>query len=294
LKKNIIVNMAVIFAFIALIGWGVGDLLIAKISRKIGNFNTLFWLLFSGLIFASFYIPIAGAVADWGMFLLALLLGFITCSGTIFYLRGFEFGNVSIIATIANTYGVVTAVAAIFLFGEILKTEQSAGIVLVLIGLVLISFDFKMLRKNKIKGIVSDRTIVYAFITVLFWGVYYTLIRIPVEKIGWFWAGFPAYLYSLAMIASGKLKRDVFNIFSDKKLLLTIIIYSILVNGAFFAYNLGISFGYTSVVAPIVGSTPILLVILSRIFFHEPLNRQQKAGIGFALLGIMLIGISSV
>ena len=59
-------------------------------------------------------------------------------------------------------------------------------------------------------------------------------------------------------------------------------------------FNLGLTLGYSSLIAPVAGSSPVLFVVLSRFVFKEPLTGQQKTGIIFALAGIVLIGISTI
>ena len=54
-------------------------------------------------------------------------------------------------------------------------------------------------------------------------------------------------------------------------------------------YNIGISSGYTSIVAPIAASYPVLFVILSSWYFREPLFRRQVVGIATSLVGIVAL-----
>ena len=52
--------MAIIFALVAFVGWGVGDIFGGIVSRKIGGYSSAFWSYVFCLILASFYIPFAG------------------------------------------------------------------------------------------------------------------------------------------------------------------------------------------------------------------------------------------
>lgn len=286
--------MAVLFALITLAGWAIGDIIIAKTSRKIGSLLTLFWMLVFGTILLLLYIPFTPGLSDWGMFLFATLIGFINISGAYYYFKGFEKGNVSIVGTVANSFSMLTAVASIIIFKERLSSIQLLGIVLVGIGLVVTSFDFQLLKAKKIKALIPEKTIIYALIAMVTWSIYYTFIRIPIGKIGWFWAGFPTYLAFIPLILFKLVNKNVFIIFAKPKLTFSIIIYSILVTVAYFSFNLGLTYGYTSIVAPIAGSVPVLFVLLSRYIFNDPLTPQQRAGIGLSLLGIVLIAFSSV
>ena len=77
-------------------------------------------------------------------------------------------------------------------------------------------------------------------------------------------------------------------------MLIIILLMSGLTSMANFAFNLGITYGFTAIVAPVAGSAPVLFVIISRFVFKEALTGQQRLGILFSLAGIVLIGISSV
>lgn len=281
--------MAVFYALLAFFGWGIGDIIIAKTSRKIGGMTTFFWMLFLGTILLSLYIPFAPKLVDYQMIIFATVIGFIASMGGLYYFKGFEIGNVSIVGTIANSFGILTAILGILLFGEKLKMLQLIGIVFAGIGLIITSLDIRQIMEKKITKLITDKAVIYAFIAMIAWSIYYTLVRIPIEKIGWFWAGYPSYWFFIILILFKKINRSVLNIIKETKLTISVITYTILVTIAFFAFNLGLTYGYTSVVAPIAGSFPVLFVILSRFVFHEPLTRQQKIGIVSTLTGIVMI-----
>ena len=126
------------------------------------------------------------------------------------------------------------------------------------------------------------------------WGIYFAFVRIPAEKIGWYWAGFPLFLIAPALLFIKSLRINAPKIFSDRKGFWAVIAYLILtLILADFSYNIGILYGYTSIVAPIAGSSTVLYVLLSRIIFREKLNLQQKIGIISSLAGIILLAFTS-
>lgn len=285
--------MAVFFALLALIGWGVGDVFITIASRRAGNIPTLFWSQVISIILTSLYIPFAGSITDAWMFLFALVLGLSLSWGTLFYFRALEIGNAQLAGTIGGSFVLPVVLLSVIFFGESLSFLQIVGIILILAGLILASFDLGQLKNKKIREIFSDRGAKYAFLAMIVWGIYYAVIRLPVESIGWFWSSYPANLFFVFLLIFGKIKRSALKIFTDKKTLLAIVIFSVLINIAHFSYNLGILSGFTSVVAPIAGSYSVLFVILSRFVFKEPLTKQQKAGVVSSLLGIVLISFAS-
>lgn len=286
--------MAIFFAILALIGWGTGDIIVALVARKIGNRPALFLWLIAGLILASLYLPFAGPVKDWPMFAWAAILGFGGTLGSLSYLRALETGNASLVGTISGAFPVVTVPLSILLFKESLTAVQIGAILLTISGLVLATFHFEEIKNRNLSRLVKEKSIVLSFATLLIWGIYFTLVRYPVEKIGWFWTAYPGYFFFIIMLVFKMVKNYKIKSIFKAKMLIIILLMSGLTTMANFAFNLGITYGFTAIVVPIAGSAQVLFVIISRFVFKEPLTGQQRLGILFSLAGIVLIGISSV
>lgn len=286
--------MAVFFALIALVGWGTGDIFIAKLSRKIGGIEALYAWLIGCFILMSFYLPWAGPIADWKFYLIAIALNLMGIFTNIFYFKALESGNASLVGTISGSFPVVTVPLSILLFAEKLSSLQLIAIILVIIGLIFSSLNLAEIKKRNLGNLVKDKNIRYALLTCVLWGIYWTLIRIPIEKIGWFWA---SYCYFVAIILFPVLKlikKNPVSYFSNKYTFLIIFAACLLTTLANFGFNIGLTYGYSSIVSPIAGASPVLFVIISRFVFHEKLTFPQKTGIIFTLMGIVLIGISSI
>lgn len=285
--------MAILFALLALLGWGVGDLFGTLSSRKIGSVYNIFWMLVIALILSSLYLPFAGPIASWPMFIFSILLNLIDLYGTLMFFRALEIGNASLVGAITGSFGFISAILSIIIFGESINIIQAIGIIFALAGVILSSIKIAEIKSKKLGLTLSEPYIKYALITLGIWGVYYTLLRIPVKSIGWFWTDYSWNFFFVVLIFMGKIKKDVFRVLKDKKSIIIVFLFAIFVNTGVFAYNLGISTGFTSVVAPIAASSSVLFVILSGIFFREELTGQQKVGIVSSLIGILLISFAS-
>lgn len=282
--------MAVFFALLALTGWASGDIFITIVSRKYGNKLTfVYWMMIS-LILSSLYLPFAGKLPDWSYFGIAAGISFISFLGNFSYFKALEIGIASLIGTIAGSFAIVTVPLSIILFKESLSLAQAVGILFVIVGLVLASLKFEEIKSKKLKNILSDPGVIFALFTMIAWGTYWTLIRIPVEKIGWYYSAIPNYFFFVILLFFHEVKGKMFSVVKDKKILLMCIVMAMFTVVANFSYNLGITYGYTSIVAPIAGTSPVLFVILARFAFKDRLTRQQLAGIISALLGIVMIG----
>lgn len=285
--------MAIFFAFLTLIGWGVGDIFGAVAIRRIGSLAANFWWSLFGFIFASLYIPFAGGIADYKYFIFAILIATVNIFGNLFFYKGLQFGNASLNGTIAGSYILITVLISIFFFKEAITGWQFLGIILILIGIILGSLNFSQIKKMKLKEIFSDKGIKFSFLAMIMWGVYFAIIRIPAEMIGWFWAGYPIYFLGTIIMFFLLLPNKLSSIRMDKNISLMMLLFVVFTVSANFFYNLGILQGFTSIVAPIAGSYPVLFVILARLVFKEKLTKQQSVGIVSSLVGIVLISLTS-
>lgn len=253
--------MAIFFALLTLVGWGVGDVFITIASRKIGSIKAYFYGLVFTLILTSFYIPFAPKIEDMGMFVLAIALGALLVVGTLFYFKALEIGNASLVGAIGGSFIVPTIILSMIFFGEKISLAQAAGILMTLFGIISVSL--------KLDNLKIDKGIFFVILASSLWGVYYGFIRIPVESIGWFWTYYPTNFLFLPFLISARIRKGLFTTVKNKKTLMVILAFVVLIATAQFAYNLGILAGYTSVVVPIAGAYSVLFVILSRIVLRK-------------------------
>jgi len=280
--------VSIFFALLTLIGWGTGDIFVTLASRRLGNVKAYFWGFFIALIIASLYIPFAGPIVDYKMFALAILLNGMHTLGNLSYFRALEVGNASVVGSITGGHPLITVLIALFILHEPVRGAQLMAIAVILAGILLTSINLK--PSSGSKGILSDPGVKFALITIILWGIRFAFIKIPSETIGWFWSGFPLYLWIFPLLATKGMRSGGIKKVFERKTLLFITIYALLgtILGDF-AYNAAVARGFTSVVAPIAGTAPVLFVILTRFIFKEKLSGQQKLGIAFSLLGIALI-----
>ena len=286
--------MAIFFALIALVGWGAGDIFVTLLSRKIGSRKALFLWLLGSFVLASLYVPFAKPISDYPMFIFIFILHLFGLTGTVLYFKALEIGNASLVGTIAGAFPIITVPLSVAIFAEKLGQIQILAIAMTICGLIFSTLHWQEIMKSNFSRLINEKSILYALVTFIIWGVFWTLIRIPVAKIGWFWSMYPGYLLFVLLPLFGFVKKISIGELKNRDNLKLIIPMCLLTLAANFGYNLGITYGYTSIVAPIAGSSPVLFVILSRFVFRDKLTSQQKAGIGLTLTGIVLIGISSI
>lgn len=258
-----------------------------------GHMNSFFWMMVISFIIASLYIPFAGPINNWSMFLTAIILNIALLYFDLKYFQGLEIGNASLVGAIAGSFGSVSALLSIIFFKETLSLWRLAGILLATAGVILSSVDLSGLKLNGIKKLVPDTSIRCALIALFGWGVYYAVVRIPVSTIGWFWTQYSWYFLFVLLFVTGKVQLKSAGNFKDKKQLAAVFLFAITMTIGVFSYNLGLTFGYTSVVAPIAATSTVLFVVFTRIVFKEKLTVQQKWGILSSLSGVLLLSFAS-
>lgn len=285
----------IIFALISYIGWGVGDIFGTIASRKTNAYVTAFSKLVLGLTIFSFYIPFAKADFDnisLNILVLLAILSLIGYAGLVSFYQGLKQGNASVVGTIAASFTSVVVLLSVVFLKDVLSVKQLISILVIFTGVLLTSLENK---KFIISDFISGKGVVYAFVAMISWGIYFTFIKLAVNKIGWFW---PAYITSaFAILYTAiylKVKKIKIDYKAARKSALPIILNAALLATAEMSYNFAISKGQTSLVAPIAGAYPTLFVVLAFIVFKDAIKRHQISGIIMTLIGIVLLSIFSV
>ena len=283
--------MVVLFAFIAFLGWGTGNVFGGIVARKIGAFSSALWSSIFSVVITSFYIPFAlNELYDLDLktaVLLLILISLGTVPVVTFY-QGVKVGNASLVGTIGKSFGALVVILSVIFLGDHLNNYQIFSIITIFIGLLLSSIDTRTLSA---KQVLSDKGIPYALVSMIFWGIYYTFIVIPIKRIGWFWPTYLTYWNFLLIYIIMKIKNVDVNIPKPGKITFYSIMTAVVLAVGTFAYNFAVSKGQTAIVAPIAGANPILFAVLGYIIFKDRLTKQQLLGIGTTLLGIISLSL---
>lgn len=140
----------------------------------------------------------------------------------------------------------------------------------------------------------GKRGIFLAIVAMIFWGIYFTFIKIPIKQIGWFWPGVFALSSLVIVPIFMKLRKIKLAKPNDRGAFLPLLANAILLGLGTLSFYYAIDIGLTTIVAPIAGSYPTLFVILAFLIFKDPITRQQIAGIITTLVGIVLLSVFSI
>ncbi|MEX1020588.1 MAG: EamA family transporter [Litorilinea sp.] len=280
---------AIFFAVLAHVGWGVGDVFGAVVSRRIGGYATTFWLLIVRIPVLAFYLPFDRdnlAALTWESLGWSAGLALVALVGAVLFFEALRVGNASLAGTIGSAFVVPTVLLSVIFLGETLSVAQALAVALITVGLVVTTLDVRVLRARQV---VVDRGLVLALLAMLALGVYFAFIRLPVAQIGWFLPAYISFFFAPLVLLIMRFRKIPLQSPFARGVWRPFLILFSLAAVATFSYNIGVSLGYTAVVAPIAGSSPVTFAALSAWMFKETLPRRQLWGLVITLLGIVAL-----
>ena len=145
-------EIAVLIAFGAMICWGFGDFFIQRVTRKIGDVESLAWIGIIGSIgLLPFVIKDISKISSWSEVFILFLLGIVTFFAALANFEALKKGKLSVIEIVMTLELPVTVLLAVLLFQERLTLTQSGAVVLVFLGVVLIATE----KFSHLKGILK-------------------------------------------------------------------------------------------------------------------------------------------
>jgi uncharacterized membrane protein len=127
----------------------------------------------------------------------------------------------------------------------------------------------------------------------LLFGLFFALVRIPVDRVGWFlpayagnFIGVPLYVFIARRLGEPSVLRR-------PRLPIPIALIAFMQIGATMLYAYALTKGKTAIVAPIAGSYPALFVVLAYLVLRERIRAIQYLGIVTAVVGIVGLSVLS-
>ena len=272
-------------------GWGTSDFFANQASGKVGHTKALFWSQIAGILLIFLAVLFVGpsfALTPHLVFLI-IVCGIGYALGYLYFYNAFEIGNVSVVSAVINSQNIFIVAIAYFLFGQRLTPFQVPALLLVVIGIIMVSVDFKELTSggvSLVKGV--KETLIAA---TMFGALYWPINEYVAERANWLVvtllvkAVAIASVYLIARLKSQKLS------FPDKGSVRKIIIaVGLLEAVGVLATSYGVAYGDSIIVGPISSALTVVTVTLAFIFLKEKLKRVQWAGIAVVVIGIILSG----
>jgi drug/metabolite transporter (DMT)-like permease len=293
-------NAVIILAFSAMILWSIGDFLIQKTSKRIGNFYTLIFINFAAFILLfPFIIGDFKLLSIDNLFtLFALTLVDFVYGLTI--LKALERGKLSVVEVIATMELPITIIMGMVFFKEKISISQFFIIIAILVGVVLMSKGSKNFWQ-KIQALLSKKSYfiekgaVLAFFAALlssFYNFYVAINSRDTSPLMTIWFSWTLSLFLLLIYIFIKkgwhkgMQEILINFKNNKK----IVIYGSIVDVlAWLAYAGALSRGELSITTAITESYPALAMFLGIRFNREKISLLQFIGAMLALGGSIII-----
>ena len=269
--------------------WGIYDFLGGVFSKQMGPFRSFFWSQLAGAA-ALLLLALVSGVELHLPLQAALLLpvaAMLYSAGYLFYFRGLEIGNISIVSATMNLWAVFTMLFAFLFMGQRLSALQALGVAMILGGVTLASLNWSEVRQQgfRISSGVRE-TILGAF----FFGVFWNVSEIISEKAGWL----PATLLvkigivAVVLIFSLPAKRQIGWAAVATRTKYAVLVMGVIEAGAVAMVNYGLTIGQAILITPIASALSIVTITLAIVFLKEKVSRLQGLGMVMAVAGIVV------
>lgn len=275
-----------------MLGWGMYDFLGGVFAKQIGPFKSFFWSQLAGLISVLLldFIFIPGMNFSFLVISLFPIAAITYSAGYLFLFKGFEIGNVSIVAATMNLWAVFTMLFAFSFMGQRLFIIQTMGVLMIISGVALASLN---LRQVQNQGFQLSSGVKEAVIGAFFFGIFWNISEIIAEEAGWLLTtqlvkfGIVIFL----LLFSFLVKREVALKKTASKTKYVLIFMGILEAGAVAVVNYGLTIGNAILITPVASALSIVTIALSIVFLKERITKLQGLGVVTAIAGLVVTAL---
>ncbi len=272
-------------------GWGLYDFFAGVYAKKTGFYKTFFWSQLAGCLFI--ILLVSALSIDLEISLLAIILipvaSLFYSAGYLFFMKGLEIGNISIIAAIMNLWAVFTIFIAFIFMDQRLSTLQSAGVLMIISGSVFASLNWNAIKNKNFqisKGV--KETVTGAF----FFGSFWNISEVISKETGWLQATLfiKTGIVLLLLLFSFLIKQEIYLTKATSRTKLMFVLMGITEAGAVTIVNFGLTIGDAILITPIASALSVVTIMMAVIFLKDKILKLQCLGIIITISGIILTG----
>jgi len=273
-------------------GWGVYDFLGGVYSKQIGPLKSFFWSQLAGLVTILFLLCVFAVNRNLPFLIIVLLFlaAIVYSAGYLFFFKGFEIGNVSIVAAVMNLWAVFTMLFAFVFMGQRLSPQQSAGVFMIIAGVTVASLNWQDIKKHDFK---LSRGVKETILGAFFFGVFWNISEIISEEIGWLattlFIKFGIVLFLL--LFSFFIKRGLNLSQVSAKTKLMVLLMGSIEAAAVAVVNFGLTIGDAILITPIASALSVVTITLAIIFLKDRISKLQRFGVIAAVAGIIVTSL---
>ena len=284
--------LSILSGMAGMVGWGIYDFLGGVFAKQVGPFKSFFWSQLAGLL--SILLPALFFIKSAHVPLLVIILfplaAVVYSAGYLFFFKGFELGNVSIVAATMNLWAVFTMLFAYVFMGQRLSALQTLGVLMILSGVLLASVNWRDLRDRKFQLSAGVRE---AVLGAFFFGIFWNISEIISETAGWLLTSllvkFGIVVFLLVFSLFGK--REIGLTGTGAGLKYTLVLMGIVEAGALAVVNYGLTIGDAILITPIASALSIVTIILAVVFLKDRVTKIQGLGILTAIAGMIVTAL---
>lgn len=285
--------MGFLFAFIALISWGVGDFLIQKETRRFGDWATLFFIdLFAFIGLLPFVWKDLPALSQNPSALISLtLISLLFVVAALLDFEALKRGKIAVIEPVNAFEIIVTTTLGTFVANEVLSGSQFVFIALVVFGIILVATR----SLSHIKNIRAEKGVFLALIAMVAMGATNFFFGVGARSVGplminWFTSAFSVVFTSVYISAKSRWP-EINSDWRRGKVIISAV--SLFDNLAWFAFSMATLYVPIAIATGISESYIALAAMLGIFFTREKLRIHQKLGLVVVLASVIILAIIS-
>jgi len=284
------VSVGIGLAFVAMLCWGFGDFLIQRSTRKLGDWETLFFMTaFGAVVLLPFVWKSLPTAFENRAFTILMLTSFILFIAALIDFEALKEGKLAVVEPIWSFEVPTAAFLAFFIIGERISGLQIFLVITLIVFLMLVAFREKKITKK----LFMEKGVYLAFLGAVLMGSanffmgWSGRVTDPL-MVNFFTDAFIMILTGLYLIAKGRflsLGRDLKNG------------YQILLPMSIADKVAWIAFVFSMTLAPIAIATAlsesyIIIAVLMGLFVNrEKILAHQKVGLVGAVVTVIVLSV---
>ncbi|NOX71541.1 MAG: DMT family transporter [Candidatus Micrarchaeota archaeon] len=283
-------STGIMLALFSMFAFGISDILTQKAVRGFGSLNTAVYRGTATIAVAlAFFALSANPVTfDGGMIVFAAALGIFGFIPYMTFLKAMNRGKIGIVSPIANSSFVITAVLAVFLFGELFTALHALSVILILVGIALLTFDVDDIKDGRAEAVPGA---LLALLTSLMWGVYFLLFSIPARSLGPYPAVIITEVFLLLTSLSAILLRGDGLKRPDRENLKIAVLDGIFVGLGGIMFANALMFADVGLVTTISKASPLIAITLAAAINREKLKPYRYPAMLMVIIGIGILAV---
>lgn len=281
--------LSILSGIAGMFGWGIYDFLGGVYTKQIGPFKSFFWSQLAGLISALLLMFVFTINLDVPVLVIILIpiASIFYSAGYLFFFKGFEMGNVSIVAATMNLWAVFTMLFAFIFMGQRLSTVQTLGVLMIISGVTLASINWSDIGNQ---GFQLSAGVKETVLGAFFFGVFWNISEVISEQIGWLSTTLFVKLGIILflLLFSFLIKRELDLTKAAPKTKYMVVLMGVIEAGAVAIVNYGLTIGDAILITPIASALSIVTITLAIIFLKDKVTRLQALGVITAIAGIIV------